>query len=72
MADLAELQARLIAYKEAEIAILKSQSYTYKDITYTRTDLETVTRMIKDLEIQIYGLQHGGTIRVRRVVPRDL
>jgi len=69
---LVQYQARLIEYRAAESSILKGQSYTIKDRTLTRANLRTVQEEINRLVDIIDGLQRGGSMRVRRMVPRDL
>jgi tRNA(Leu) C34 or U34 (ribose-2'-O)-methylase TrmL len=72
MATLAEYRTRLAAYKAAEIAVLKGQSYTIKDRTLTRASLKHIQDMIRKLEEAVKALQRGGSIRVKRGVPREL
>lgn len=53
MATLADLQAELVLYKTARDAILKQQSYTIGDISFTRADLAVVQDRIDSLETRI-------------------
>ncbi len=71
--SLTEARNMLALYLEAERAILRgAQSYTIKDRTFTRADLSDVTRGRKDWETRVTALERGGTINVRRVLPRDI
>jgi hypothetical protein len=73
MTTLSELQEDLILYKAAEKAILEgSQSYTIKDRTFNRADLNAVITQIDRIRCQIANIENGGGIRVRRILPRDL
>ena len=40
---------RLRKYLEAEDAVLLNQSYTIRNRTFTRADLDTIRKVIKDL-----------------------
>lgn len=68
--QLLSLKERLVAYQAAEIAILKNQSYTIKDMTYERANLQTVKDTIRDLSSQIATLERGG-IFVQLAIPRS-
>lgn len=74
MATKAELlitkNAELVLYREALAAILKNQSYTIKDRTYTRATLSEVRKGIKDLENEIAKIERGG-IRTGFGFPRS-
>lgn len=61
---------RLEAYLDAELAILRGQSYRIGSRSLQRADLPAVQNEIRRLE----GLLEGGCVRKRgfRVVPRDL
>ena len=50
MATHTELTERLALYRQAEAAILKSQSYTIGSITYRRADLSAILGEIRRLE----------------------
>ena len=67
---LLEMKERLAQYLAAEVAILKSQSYTIKDRTFERANLREVRQAIKDLQNQIKLKERGGK-RVRKILPRD-
>jgi len=70
---LAQAQELLNLYMAAEKAILQgAQSYTIKDRTYTRADLATVSRERARLQGIVNSINSGGSMRVRRVLPRDL
>jgi hypothetical protein len=68
--SLSTKQALLDEYIAAEIAVLKNQSYTIKDRTYTRADLAAIQKGRKDLEDEIAQIQAGG-MKVKRVLFRD-
>lgn len=70
MASLSEKNARLQEYRAAESAVLRNQSYSIKDRQFTKADLLTIQKGIKDLENEIAMMTQGG-MRVRRVIPRD-
>lgn len=56
-----------VAYKEC----LKNQSYTIKDRTYTRADLEVLRKERKYWQEVVGNLESGGAIGVKRVLIRD-
>jgi len=65
---LSDLKLRLAQYLTAEAAILKGQSYTIKDMTMTRANLDTVKKTINELQQQINQIEGGG-IRIQLGVP---
>lgn len=67
---LAQAQEMLDLYIAAEIAVLKGQAYTIKDRTLTRANHASIVRERKYWQRMVDSLS-GGSIRVRRVVPRD-
>ena len=67
---LAEAQEMLDAYKAAELAVLKGQSYTIKDRTLTRANHASIVRERKYWQRVVASLT-GGSFRVRRTVIRD-
>lgn len=67
---LVEMKERLAQYLLAEVAVLKSQSYTIKDRTFERANLREIRQAIKDLQNQITLAERGGK-RVRKILPRD-
>jgi hypothetical protein len=69
--SLATAQEMLNLYIEAEKAILKNQSYTIKDRTFTRANLSIVARERARWRREVDRLSGRG-IRARRAVPRDL
>lgn len=70
---LVEAQQLLSLYIACEKAILQgSQSYTIKDRTYTRADLGIVSRERARLQGIVNSIQNGGSMRVRRILPRDI
>ena len=71
MSTTAEIQARLYRYLEAETAILKNQSYTIGNRTYTRTHLKYVQEQIRMLQAELTAGSSSGTMRVRRISFRD-
>jgi len=71
MATQAEIQARLNLYLAAEQRVLKNQSYTIGTRTFTMANLSHLQSMIKSLQAQLTGASGTGTMRSRRVVPRD-
>jgi len=68
---IAEIQARLNRYIEAETAILKNQSYTIGTRTYTRTHLRWVQAEIRKIQMELETASSGGTMRTRRILFRD-
>lgn len=69
---LAEAQEMLALYIAAEKLCLLNQSYTIKDRTYTRADLATLARERKRWQSIVDSLIAGGSVKVRRIIPRDL
>ena len=69
------IQARLRRYREAENAILSSQSYSVEGLSLTRADLEKVQVMIAELEKEEMRLlriiTHNPRSRLRYIIPRD-
>ncbi len=67
---------RLIAYQEAESAVLTGQEYRLGSRTLRRADLKEIRSAISALERQVQQLeaQVNGTTssRARRVVLRDI
>lgn len=61
----------LTEYIRAEKAVLKNQSYTIKDRTYTRATLFRVQEGRKYWEKRVAALENGGSMKVRRFMPRD-
>ena len=45
----ADINAKTRKYLEAEDAVLLNQSYTIRNRTFTRADLDTIRKVIKDL-----------------------
>lgn len=68
--SLATAQEMLDLYIEAEKTVLKNQSYTIKDRTFTRANLAIITRERAKWQQVVDGLSGRG-IRSRRAVPRD-
>lgn len=68
--SLATAQEMLSLYIEAEKTVLKNQSYTIKDRTYTRANLAVIAKERARWQ-QIVDALSGRGIRVRRAVPRD-
>lgn len=70
---LADLRERLALYRDAERKILQGQSYTIGSRQLTRTSLESVQKMIQNLETEIAALEDRGTAKRRmwRGVPMD-
>lgn len=58
-------------YITAEKMILKNQSYTIKDRTYTRATLSRVQDGRRYWERRVAILEKGGSMTVRRILPRD-
>jgi hypothetical protein len=68
-----QMETRLEAYRAAELAILSgAQSYSINNRTLTRANLETINKMIRQLEGDLTRLCGGNMIRLRRAVPLDL
>lgn len=58
-------ESRLIAYKEAELAILKGQEMRVGDRTWRRADLSEIRKAIKELESQVAREQSGSPFRYK-------
>jgi len=72
MATQTEIRRRLALYKLAEAAVLKNQSYTIGNRTFTRASLNSIRAEIKELEQQLTAYEgNGGSIRPRKVLMRD-
>jgi len=70
---LAQAQELLNLYIACEKAILKgAQSYTIKDRTYNRAELTVVSRERARLQGIVNSIVAGGSLRVRKIIPRDL
>lgn len=65
------LNARLLEYHKAERAILSGQSYKMGDVELTRANLETVIKMIAQLEAEILKLSSKFRTRIRTFIPLD-
>lgn len=68
--SLATAQEMLNLYIEAEKTVLKNQSYTIKDRTFTRANLGVIVQAREKWQQIVDGLLGRG-IRGRRSVPRD-
>ena len=72
---LAVLKGRYRLYLEAERAILQGQSYSMEGLSLTRANLDTVRKVIADLESEIMiterKVNSAMRSRVRIVVPTD-
>jgi len=61
MPTIDELKARRDLYIAAERAILTgNQSYTVEGATFSRADLSTIQRQIRELDAQITACSGGG------------
>ena len=69
--SLVEAQQMLNLYITAEKTILKNQSYTIKDRTFTRADLKQVISGRRYWQSVVDSLLSGGGMKVRRVLFRD-
>lgn len=57
-----EIQEELNLYTEARNSILKvGQSYTIGAMTYTKGDLRSIERRIRELREQLYFVSNGGS-----------
>lgn len=69
------VQARLRRYREAENAVLSSQSYSLEGLNLTRADLGKIQTMINELERAelnlLRNVNHDKRSRIRYVIPRD-
>lgn len=69
---LRRLRERLEEYREAERAILHSQSYGMGDLTLTRAKLDEVRKGIAELEGRIARIESKHSrARLRYAVPGD-
>ena len=69
---ISEARNMLALYIDAEKRVLLNQSYTIKDRTYTRADLNVIARERKRWQAIVDSLTAGGSVRVRQVLPRDI
>ena len=67
---LVELKARRALYTEAINKVLKNQSYTIAETTYTYADLKTLQEGVKMLDKRIARVERGG-MSVKRFIPVD-
>jgi hypothetical protein len=67
----ATAQGMLDKYLAAEVAVLKGQSYTIGTRSLTRANLSTIVKERKYWQQMLANLQGGGSMRVRRFLPRD-
>lgn len=66
-----EIRERLAEYRTAESAVLKNQSYTIGNRTFSRANLRHIQSEIANLQRQLDGFTGGGSIRVRKALFRD-
>ena len=69
---LVEARAKLVQYMPAEETVLTGQSYQIKDRTLTRANLREIRKGRAEWAALVGRLEHGGGIRTRRIIPRDL
>lgn len=69
---LIEARAMLALYITAEETVLTGQSYQIKDRTLTRANLREIRKGRAEWSTLVGRLEHGGGVRSRRVIPRDL
>jgi hypothetical protein len=73
---LAKAQERLVAYYDAELAVLSGQSYSIGTRTLTRANLAWIRTQIDNLENQVEELKSQaegkGRRKAFRITPRDL
>lgn len=69
---LQEATEMLNLHKEALKSVLLNQSYTIKDRTVTRADLDSIQRGLKEWSNIVAQIKFGGGTRVRRIIPIDL
>lgn len=62
----------LALYITAEETVLTGQSYQIKDRTLTRANLREIRKGRAEWSTLVGRLEHGGGVRSRRVIPRDL
>lgn len=70
MSTLAENQDRLAKYLAAETKILKSQEWSKGSTQIVHTQLTSVQRQIKLLQMEI-SKQSGNRNNIKQIVPRD-
>lgn len=69
---LAQARVMLTKYIEAETAVLSGQAYTIGNRSLTRANINAIRQGRKEWETIVRQLEEGGgSMRVRRVVPRD-
>lgn len=66
------LMGRLEAYYEAEMAVLKGQSYQIGTRKLERADLAEIRKAISELETEISVVENGGKRKAFRALPRDI
>ncbi len=66
------LTERLNAYYEAEMAVLKGQSYQIGTRKLERADLSEIRKAISELETEIAVTSNGGKRKAFRALPRDI
>lgn len=71
MSTPAEIQDRLNLYLEAERRVLKNQSYTIGQRTFTMTSLPAIQRAIKSLKSELSNANGNPTMTTRGIVFRD-
>lgn len=69
---LAQAQAQLTKYREAETKCLRGQSYSIKDRSLQRASLKDIQAGLKYWETVVAGLANDGSMSVSRVLLRDL
>lgn len=68
----AQAQTALDAWIAADLAVAKGQSYSIGGRSLTRADANAITEKIKFYTNLVAELSRGGSVTVRRVIPRDL
>ena len=76
LAQLESDKRRLLAYLEAEEAILSGQEYEIEGLKLTRADLKTVTDMIANLEYKINRETEALKPKIKRprfrnIIPKE-
>ena len=72
-AEYTKVVERIALYETAEEAILGgAQSYSIGNRTLTRADLVGIANILETLKKKQMKLLNSGSIRIQRVVPRDI
>lgn len=69
---LAQANAKLAEWLEADTVVATGQSYSIGERSLTRANSKEIRENIKYWNNQIRRLTQGNSIKMRRAIPRDL